>query len=113
MQELIEPAMHDLHNDSARTDCLFVEVFSGSCRLSKACHSLDFRCTAIDKDPGRSENFPVYVCDITNEEQFLNLRTYLEKREVPSCMHTLLQAVVLLRVQENGQFQVSKPLQSL
>ena len=85
--------MHDLYNDSARTDCLFVEVFSGSCRLSKACHSLDFRCTAIDKDPGRSENFPVYICDITNEEQFLNLRTYLEKERsailhahfAPSC----------------------------
>ncbi|CAK9007933.1 unnamed protein product, partial [Durusdinium trenchii] len=51
------------------------------------------QCTAIDKDPGRSENFPVYVCDITNEEQFLNLRTYLEKERsailhahfAPSC----------------------------
>ena len=39
---------------------LIVEIFSGSCRLSKACRKVGFRTTAVDKSSERSENFTIY-----------------------------------------------------
>ena len=36
-----------LQINNAGTDCGFVEVFSGSCRLSKACRGVGFRVTAV------------------------------------------------------------------
>lgn len=67
------------------TDCGFVEVFAGSCRLSKACRDVGFRVTAVDKDKSRSEGFSIYNWDLGDEEQYQMLEKYLEP-----CHSTLL-----------------------
>ena len=55
---------------------LIVEVFSGSCRLSKACKKVGFRTTAVDKSSERSENFTIYKCDLTNPAELALLKEY-------------------------------------
>ena len=78
---------------NSKRSCLVLEVFSGSCRLSKACRRAGFRVTAIDKDEARAENFPIYQCDVTNTEDFALLLQHVEaeKEELlhvhfaPSC----------------------------
>ena len=55
---------------------LIVEVFSGSCRLSKACRKVGFRTTAIDKSSERSENFTIYKCDLTDITELKLLKEY-------------------------------------
>ena len=78
---------------SSKRSCLVIEIFSGSCRLSKACRSVGFRTTAIDKEPARSENFPIYQCDLTNPSEFALLKQYVEAEKdellhahfAPSC----------------------------
>ena len=67
-----------LQINNAGTDCGFVEVFSGSCRLSKACRDVGFRVTAVDKDKSRAENFTIYNCDLVDEEQCNMLEGYLK-----------------------------------
>ena len=64
--------------NNAGTDCGFVEVFSGSCRLSKACRDVGFRVTAVDKDKSRAENFTIYNCDLVEIEQRSMLEEYLK-----------------------------------
>ena len=59
------------------SQCLVVEVFSGSCRLSKACRKVGFRATAVDKTNERSENFTIYRCDLTNPTEVALLKEYL------------------------------------
>ena len=61
--------------------CLVLEVFSGSCRLSKACKNVGFRVAAVDKDVNRSENFPIYQCDITNSNERELLFQYVEAED--------------------------------
>ena len=58
--------------------CVILEIFAGSCRLSRACRELGFDVTAIDKDVNRAENFKVMKCDITNADDFSTLTTYIE-----------------------------------
>ena len=78
---------------NAKRSCLVIEVFAGSCRLSKACRRIGLRTAAVDKDPARSENFPIYQCDLTNASEFALLMQYIEaeKEELlhvhfaPSC----------------------------
>lgn len=72
--------------ESGKADCLFLEIFAGSCRLSKACKEAGLRCTAVDKDPKRSEQFPVYICDLGDAEQFDLLKSYIEA-EKESILH--------------------------
>ena len=78
---------------NSKRSCLVLEVFSGSCRLSKACRNAGFRVTAVDKDETRAENFAIYKCDLTNAEDLALLFQYVEaeKEELlhvhfaPSC----------------------------
>ena len=42
------------------------EIFSGTCRLSKACRRLGLQAFSVDKDPSRAEHAPVASFDITN-----------------------------------------------
>lgn len=44
------------------------EIFSGSCRLSKACRNLGLEAFSVDKDPSRSEQAPVASFDLSLEE---------------------------------------------
>ena len=70
-----------------------MEIFAGSCRLSKACKQVGFRVTAVDKVEDRAENFPIYQCDVTNSAERTLLLQYVEaeKEELlhihfaPSC----------------------------
>eukprot|EP00435_Cladocopium_sp_Y103_P059935 s673_g21.t1 len=49
---------------------LVLEVFAGTCRFSKACRNAGLRVLAIDKDPKRSENFPVAQFDLTKQHDY-------------------------------------------
>ena len=44
---------------------LVLEVFSSSCRFSKAYKDLDRRVLPMDKNSKRAENFPVAAFDLT------------------------------------------------
>ena len=78
---------------NSKRSCLILEIFSGSCRLSRACRDAGFRVTAVDKDETRAENFAIYKCDVTNSEDLALLLQYIEaeKEELlhlhfaPSC----------------------------
>ena len=78
---------------NSKRSSLILEIFSGSCRLSRACRDAGFRVTAVDKDETRAENFAIYKCDVTNSEDFALLLQYIEaeKEELlhvhfaPSC----------------------------
>ena len=58
--------------------CLVVEIFSGTCRLSKACKDVGFRVAAVDKDKNRSENFNIYRCDVGDPKQLKLLKEFLQ-----------------------------------
>ena len=91
-----DPAV-ELNNAVSETtckrSCLVLEIFSGSCRLSKACRQIGLRVTAIDKDTARAENFPVYQCDLTKSAEVALLCQYIEAEQdellhvhfAPSC----------------------------
>jgi hypothetical protein len=78
---------------SSKQSCLILEIFAGSCRLSKACKQVGFRVTAVDKVEDRAENFPIYQGDVTNSAERTLLLQYIEaeKEELlhihfaPSC----------------------------
>ena len=42
--------------------CIVLEIFAGSCRLSKACRGLGLESVAVDHTSQRSENFPIFSC---------------------------------------------------
>ena len=71
---------------NAGKSCLMVEIFAGSCRLSKACKDVGFRATAVDKIKSRSENFTVYQCDLGDPLQLKLLKEYLAA-EAESLVH--------------------------
>ena len=52
---------------------LILEVFAGTCRLSKACRSLGLQALAIDKDVNRAENAVVAKFDLCDGNQFSTL----------------------------------------
>ena len=58
-----------LHKDVG----LVVEIFSGSCRLSKACRKFGLRALPIDKDPRRAENCAVANYDLSDPQQYATL----------------------------------------
>ena len=60
-----------------KSQCLIVEVFSGSCRLAKSCRKLGFRTTAVDKSNERAESFTIYKCDLTNPSEVALFKEYL------------------------------------
>eukprot|EP00435_Cladocopium_sp_Y103_P060846 s231_g22.t1 len=57
-------------SDEQRGTGLVLEVFAGTCRFSKACRDVGLRSLAIDKDPKRSENFPVANFDLTRPHDY-------------------------------------------
>ena len=65
------------YNDKAGKSCLILEIFAGSCRLSKACKDVGFRTTAVDKLQSRAENFAIYQCDLGDEHQLGLLKEYI------------------------------------
>ena len=84
---------HDGQSKQSGLQYLVVEVFSGSCRLSKACRKAGFRTTAVDKSSERSENFTIYKCDLTNPAELALLKEYVTAEQdallhvhfAPSC----------------------------
>ena len=58
--------------------CIVLEVFSGSCRLSKACRGLGLEAVAIDHTSQRSENFPIFHADLTNESDLKRVIEYID-----------------------------------
>ena len=49
---------------------LVLEIFSGTCRLSKACRGLGLQALSVDKDVTRSENAVVAKYDLCDPAQF-------------------------------------------
>ena len=72
---------------------LVVEIFSGTCRLSKACRKYGLRALPVDKDPRRAEHCTVANYDLTDAEQYKTLVAVLEAEKemlvhahcAPSC----------------------------
>eukprot|EP00435_Cladocopium_sp_Y103_P019375 s340_g4.t1 len=72
---------------------LVLEVFAGTCRFSKACRDAGLRSLAIDKDPKRSENFPVANFDLTKPHDYETVCKLVEAEQshlvaahfAPSC----------------------------
>eukprot|EP00435_Cladocopium_sp_Y103_P039661 s4259_g10.t1 len=72
---------------------LVLEVFAGTCRFSKACRDVGLRSIAIDKDPKRSENFPVANFDLTKVHDYETVCKLVEAEQkhlvaahfAPSC----------------------------
>ena len=56
---------------------IVLEIFAGTCRLSKACNKLGLNVVAVDKDPQRSENFPVACFDISKGDDCKALQQYI------------------------------------
>ena len=52
---------------------LVLEIFAGSCRLSKACCGLGLQALSVDKDVSRAEDAVVAKYDLCNESQFRSL----------------------------------------
>ena len=70
-----------------------VEIFAGTCRLSKACRKFGLRALPVDKDPNRAESCTVASYDLTDRQQYETLVEVLtaEKQSLvhahcaPSC----------------------------
>ena len=52
---------------------LVLEIFAGSCRLSKACRGLGLQALSVDKDVSRAEKAVVAKYDLCNADQFRSL----------------------------------------
>ena len=72
----IDTSVDEEQSKASGSRNLVVEVFAGSCRLSKACRKVGFRTTAIDKSSERSENFTIYKCDLTDTTELKLLKEY-------------------------------------
>lgn len=92
--------MPDLKDFPVLRDCkqqkdvgLVVEIFSGTCRLSKACRKFGLRALPVDKDPNRAESCTVASYDLADQQQYKTLVEVLtaEKQSLvhahcaPSC----------------------------
>ena len=51
------PLRNFVGNNTKR--CLVLEIFAGSCRVSKACRDIGLRVAAKDKDVTRPESFSI------------------------------------------------------
>ena len=58
--------------------CIVLEIFAGSCRLSKACRGLGLEAVAVDHTSQRSENFPIFHADLTNDEDVRRVIEYVD-----------------------------------
>ena len=66
---------------------LVLEIFSGSCRLSKACRGVGLQALSVDKDVSRAENAVVAKYDLCNENHFSILESLVRAER-----HRLLHA---------------------
>ena len=60
---------------------LVVEIFPGTCRLSKACRKYGLRALPVDKDPKRAEHCAVATYDLTDPEQHTTLVAVLQAKK--------------------------------
>ena len=68
-----EPLGNSVDSKQHKDVGLVVEIFSGSCRLSKACRRFGLRALPIDKDPKRAENCAVANYDLSDPQQYATL----------------------------------------
>ena len=66
--------------------CIVLEIFAGSCRLSKACRGVGLEAVAVDQTASRSEQFPIFQVDLTDEVGFKKLESFIEV-EKDSILH--------------------------
>ena len=66
------------------TDLLFVEVFAGTARLSKAVKELGVEVLPVDKTSSRASQIHIAQCDLTDPEQMEDFMEVLavEKRRI-------------------------------
>ena len=67
-----QPASHQLSGDPMcnKGTGLVLEIFAGSCRLSKACRGISLQALSVDKDLSRAENAVVAKYDLCDENHF-------------------------------------------
>ena len=67
-----QPASHQLSGDPMcnKGTGLVLEIFAGSCRLSKACRGISLQALSVDKDLSRAENALVAKYDLCAENYF-------------------------------------------
>ena len=67
-----QPASHQLPGDSMcnKGTGLVLEIFAGSCRLSKACRGIGLQALSVDKDLSRAENAAVAKYDLCDKNHF-------------------------------------------
>ena len=67
-----QPASHQLSGDPMcnKGTGLVLEIFAGSCRLSKACRGISLQALSADKDLSRAENAVVAKYDLCDENHF-------------------------------------------
>ena len=67
-----QPASHQLPGDSMcnKGTGLVLEIFAGSCRLSKACRGIGLQALSVDKDLSRAENAAVAKYDLCDRNHF-------------------------------------------
>ena len=84
-----DPVGHPTEDNGRATihnSALVLEIFAGSCRLSRTCRDIGFRATAVEKDKQRAENFSIFACDVTKQEDAKQLMDYTEA-ESDSLVH--------------------------
>lgn len=66
---------------------LILEIFAGTCRLSKACRGLGLQALSVDKDVNRAENAVVAKYDLCDSNQFSTLEKLVrsERHRLCSC----------------------------
>ena len=67
-----QPASHQLPGEPLcnKGTGLILEIFAGSCRLSKACRGIGLQALAVDKVVNRAENAVVAKYDLCNKNHF-------------------------------------------
>ena len=101
-----QPASHQLSGDPMcnKGTGLVLEIFAGSCRLSKACRGISLQALSVDKDLSRAENAVVAKYDLCDENHS-NWRAWSRSSGIGSCMRTLRPAAVQLPKQGSAWSQ--------
>ena len=71
---------------NANSRCIVLEIFAGSCRLSKACRNVGLEAVAVDHTTSRSEQFPIFQVDVTDETGLHQLEAFIDV-EKDSILH--------------------------
>ncbi|CAL1141857.1 unnamed protein product [Cladocopium goreaui] len=92
--DMSDPVGHPTEDNGRATihnSALVLEIFAGSCRLSRTCRDIGFRATAVEKDKQRAENFSIFACDVTKQEDAKQLMDYTEAERYRVCLWDCLQ----------------------